>query len=106
MPIFPWKYFETTEEAIHYFRNHYPDGLIYAVEQVEESIMLDDFIPDPGKRFGLIFGNEINGIDETAMTLVDGSIEIPQYGTKHSLNIAVSAGIVTWELTKKMRGRF
>jgi len=101
-----WKYFETTEEAIHHFRNHYNNGLIYAVEQADESIMLDDFIPDPGKRFGLIFGNEINGMDDKALHLADGCIEIPQFGTKHSLNISVSAGIVIWELTKKLRGRF
>ena len=101
-----WIYFETTEEAIHFFKNHFNNGLIYAIEQADESIMLDDFIPDPGKRFGLIFGNEVNGIDDKALHLADGCIEIPQFGTKHSLNISVSAGIVIWELTKKMRGRF
>jgi tRNA G18 (ribose-2'-O)-methylase SpoU len=71
------------------------------VEQVEKSIPLHEFsLENPGKM-AVIFGNEVSGIDAEVLRLCDGSIEIPQFGMKHSLNISVAAGIVLWELTKR-----
>lgn len=74
---------------------------VYAVEQVENSVMLNDFTPPEGKKLALVFGNEVKGVQQKAIDLCDGTIEIPQLGTKHSLNISVSAGIVVWDIFTK-----
>lgn len=94
-----WKYFDTTIAAIEYLRKD--SYKIYAIEQVENSINLMDFKLNINDKTAFIFGNEVDGVSEEVMPLVDGSIEIPQFGTKHSLNIAVSAGIVIWEIAKE-----
>jgi len=95
-----WKYFEKTADAVLFLKNN--NYSIYAVEQVEGSISLNEFmIPNSG-NIALIFGNEVNGVEEDLLKLADGCIEIPQFGIKHSLNIAVSAGIVIWELFQKL----
>lgn len=73
-----------------------------AIEQVESSIFLQDFKVDKNQKYALIFGNEVYGVAQEAVALCDGCIEIPQLGTKHSLNISVSAGIVVWDLFSKM----
>ena len=75
---------------------------IFAIEQVENATMLNDFEVEKSKKYALIFGNEIKGVSQQAIEKCDGVIEIPQLGTKHSLNIAVSAGIVVWDLFKKL----
>jgi 23S rRNA (guanosine2251-2'-O)-methyltransferase len=91
-----WSYYEKTSDAIKTLKeNKY---LVYAVEQAEGSISPDKFCTESSKKIALIFGNEINGVDEEVILLADGCLEIPQFGTKHSLNIAVSAGIVVWEI--------
>jgi tRNA G18 (ribose-2'-O)-methylase SpoU len=72
-----------------------------AIEQVESSIFLQDFKVDKNQKYALIFGNEVYGVAQEAVALCDGCIEIPQLGTKHSLNISVSAGIVVWDLFKQ-----
>jgi spoU rRNA methylase family protein len=74
-----------------------------AIEQVESATYLDHFIPEKGAKYALIFGNEVDGVQQEAVSLCKHAIEIPQYGTKHSLNIAVSVGIVLWELGHKIR---
>jgi len=95
-----WTYVEKTVDALHILKeNNY---FVYAVEQAEGSTGLDEFVFSLSKKIALVFGNEIHGVDEEVMKLVDGCLEIPQFGTKHSLNIAVSAGITVWELFKKM----
>jgi 23S rRNA (guanosine2251-2'-O)-methyltransferase len=76
---------------------------IIIIEQTTQSRKLHEFKVDPGKKFCLVFGNEVNGVSEEALILGDESIEIPQYGTKHSLNISVCLGIVAWEFFKKIR---
>jgi tRNA G18 (ribose-2'-O)-methylase SpoU len=76
--------------------------LVYAIEQVENAIFLDSFTPIENKKYALVFGNEVYGVSQEAIQLCDGCIEIPQLGTKHSLNIYVSAGIVVWDLFKKL----
>ena len=73
-----------------------------AIEQVESAIFLQDFTVEEGKKYALVFGNEVHGVSQEAVALCDGCIEIPQLGTKHSLNISVSAGIVVWDLFQKL----
>lgn len=75
---------------------------VFAIEQVENAIFLQDFKTEKGKKYAVVFGNEVYGVSQKAIELCDGSIEIPQLGTKHSLNISVSAGIVMWDLFQKM----
>ncbi len=96
-----WQYCETVLEAIQLARN---DGaIIAAIEQVEGSKSLENFEVEIGKKYALIFGNEVFGVSQEAVENSDFCIEIPQLGTKHSLNISVSAGIVIWDLFAKIR---
>ena len=96
-----WEYFKTTQEAVEMLRK---DGYtIIAIEQVEQSIPLNEYMPEEGEKLALIFGNEVKGVQQEVVNLCDKTIEIPQYGTKHSFNIAVSAGIVLWDLFNKLR---
>ncbi|MBP9792810.1 MAG: RNA methyltransferase [Flavobacterium sp.] len=76
---------------------------VYAIEQVENAIFLDDFKTETNKKYALVFGNEVFGVNQEAVKLCDGAIEIPQLGTKHSLNISVSTGIVIWDLFCKLK---
>lgn len=94
-----WNYTEKTLDAVKHLKD---EGYrIIAVEQVEKSISLSDFSFDISEKIAVIFGNEVTGIDPLVLSFCDGSIEIPQYGMKHSLNISVAAGIVLWELCGK-----
>lgn len=98
-----WKYFNTTTEALEHLKeNNYN---ILAVEQAENSIALNEFIPEKDRKYALIFGHEVKGIEQEVVNLCDTCIEIPQHGTKHSLNIAVSVGIVIWDLRLKIESR-
>lgn len=74
---------------------------ICALEQVDRSMMLNDFIPEKGKKYALVFGNEVFGVEEEVLDACDAVLEIPQLGTKHSLNISVSLGIAVWDLMVK-----
>ena len=96
-----WEYFKTTEEAIVKLKNE--GYCIIAIEQVEGSIALNDYLPEPGEKLALIFGNEVQGVQQAVVNQCDKTIEIPQFGTKHSFNIAVSAGIVLWDLFNKLK---
>ena len=95
-----WQYFEKTEMAVSRLRHE--GYLVYAVEQTENSISLPDFSPKKNEKIALVFGNEVKGVQQKVVNLCHGAIEIPQYGTKHSFNISVSAGIVLWDLFNKM----
>ncbi|HHU34986.1 MAG TPA: RNA methyltransferase [Bacteroidetes bacterium] len=95
-----WKYFGTTLEAIDKLKK---DGYgIISIEQAEESVSLRDFHPKTGKKYGLVFGHEINGVAQEVVDKSDYVIEIPQFGTKHSFNISVTVGIVLWDLYNKL----
>lgn len=97
----PWKYYETTIETIQQLKD---DGyIIISVEQAEEAILLGDFVIKKGGKYAVIFGHEVRGVAQEIIDLSDYCIEIPQFGTKHSFNISVSAGIVLWELFRKIR---
>ncbi len=95
-----WEYWKTAESAVKKLRS---EGFqVLAVEQALGSTALQKFETQEGAKYALIFGNEVNGVSDEALDLVDGVIEIPQFGTKHSLNIAVSIGIVVWDFFKKI----
>lgn len=102
-----WRYFKTADEAVEEL--HREGCLVYAVEQAEGSTSLDglDFHRMYGNKDGarrkvaVIFGNEVKGVHQSVVDASDGCIEIPQFGTKHSMNVAVTAGIVVWEFAKK-----
>ncbi|MGI4728601.1 MAG: RNA methyltransferase [Janthinobacterium lividum] len=95
-----WTYFESIKEALQKLRED--NYQIIAVEQAENSISLNQFQPKNGEKYALIFGNEVNGVSEEVMEVIDACIEIPQFGTKHSFNIVVSAGIVLWDFFAKL----
>jgi 23S rRNA (guanosine2251-2'-O)-methyltransferase len=95
-----WNYYSTPLEAVERLRQE--GYTIIAIEQAEKSIMLNEFKTEPGKKFALIFGNEVNGVSDEVMQVIDACIEIPQFGTKHSFNIVVSAGIVLWDFFTKL----
>lgn len=89
-----WVYYATTAEAVKALKE---DGwVIVAIEQADKSMALDAFTPDPEKKYCFVFGNEVFGVDDAIIPQVDSVIEIPQFGTKHSLNISVTIGIVSW----------
>lgn len=96
-----WIHYDDTMDAIAELRSE--GYVIVSVEQTVGSVSLDGFIPDPGKRYALIFGNEVSGVSQEAVDASDFSIEIPQYGTKHSLNVSVSVGIVLWVFHRKVK---
>jgi len=95
----PWEYYAGTIEPVVKLREK--GYRIVAIEQVEGSVSLADFRLAPGEKYAIIFGHEINGISQEVIDLCDACVEIPQFGTKHSLNIAVTAGIVMWEMVGK-----
>ncbi len=95
-----WEYHKNVLEVIAYLQKE--NTKVFAIEQVEHSIFLDIFTIEKNKKYALIFGNEVFGVNQQAIAICDGTIEIPQLGTKHSLNIAVSAGIVIWDLFSKI----
>lgn len=90
-----WRYFESTLDAIEALRQE--GYLPIAIEQVDKSIALGDFKVDPNQGYAFIFGNEVKGVQQAVIDRCHACIEIPQYGTKHSLNVSVTAGIVLWE---------
>lgn len=96
-----WEHSENVLEVIEKLKS---EGVkVYAIEQVESSIFLQDFEIEKNQKYALVFGNEVFGVAQKAVEICDGTIEIPQLGTKHSLNISVSAGIVIWDFFKKMK---
>lgn len=95
-----WKYFPTTLEAVNELKTK--NYTVYAIEQAESAVQLNNFVPERGRRLAVIFGNEVKGVEQEVIDECDGVIEIPQAGTKHSLNISVSVGIVVWDLFQKV----
>ncbi len=96
-----WKYVNNAVEAVDNLRQE--GYVVYSVEQAENSIMLEDLKLDCDKRYAVVLGNEVKGVQQEVIDHSDGCIEIPQYGTKHSLNVSVTAGIVIWDLFKQLR---
>ena len=95
-----WKYYESTTDCINELRT---EGYkVYAVEQVDESISLNNFEIKENDKIAVVVGNEVDGVDDEVIDLADGCIEIPQYGTKHSLNVSIATGIVIWDVFTKL----
>ena len=96
-----WKYFQSAGEAVLALKNS--GYLIISMEHTTSSIPLQDFFPPGNSRLAVVFGNEIQGVQDEILRLSDACIEIPQFGTKHSINVSVAAGIALWEFTKKIK---
>lgn len=95
-----WQHYEDITIALQNLKND--NYHIIALEQASGSVMLNDFKPERSEKYALILGNEVNGVSEPAMQMIDTCVEIPQFGTKHSFNVVVSAGIVLWDLFSKL----
>lgn len=96
-----WQYFKSTQEAVLQLKTAGYE--IWSVEQVEGSVMLQNFKPDKKKHYAIILGNEVKGVQQEVVDMCDGCIEIPQFGTKHSLNVSVTAGILIWEFARMLK---
>lgn len=94
-----WKHFKTAAEAVNELKEM--GYRVFAVEQTENSIPLQKVEFDPLEKIAVIFGNEVTGVEQSTISLCEGTIEIPQWGMKHSLNIATAAGVVLWELVRR-----
>lgn len=93
-----WKAFTTAQEALIALKEA---GIeVYSVEQAHGSTMLQDFIPEKGKRYAVVLGNEVKGVHQEVIDVSDGCLEIPQFGTKHSMNVSVTAGIIIWHFAQ------
>ena len=95
-----WKYFEDTHDALNELKE--AGYSVFAIEQAEGSTMLPDFNTQSGIKYAVVLGNEVKGVQQSVVDACDGCIEIPQFGTKHSLNVSVTAGIVIWEFFRKI----
>ena len=95
-----WKYVKHTLEAVEELHNE--GYTVLSIEQVEGSTMLDELELEPDKKYAIVMGNEVKGVQLEVIDACDGCIEIPQYGTKHSLNVSVTTGIVLWEFANKL----
>ena len=95
-----WHYYKDTREAVEQL--HEEGYTVYSIEQVQGSIALQDLQLEKGKKYAVILGNEVKGVQQEVVDMSDGCIELPQYGTKHSLNVSVTAGIVIWEFARQL----
>lgn len=95
-----WKKWKNTIEAVN--KLHEEGYEVYALEQVEHSVPLQNFKVEQGKKYALILGNEVKGVSQEAVNICDGAIEIPQFGTKHSMNVSVSGGIAIWQIASQL----
>ncbi|MDA9057202.1 RNA methyltransferase [Flavobacteriaceae bacterium] len=95
-----WAYAENTLELVQKLQSK--NVQVISIEQAENATMLNKFTPKPNTTYALVFGNEVKGVSQDVVNLSDAVIEIPQYGTKHSLNISVSCGVVLWDLFSKL----
>ena len=99
-----WRYFNTATEAV---QSLHDEGVtVYSIEQVEGSTKLQNLHLDTDKRYAVVFGNEVKGVHQEVVDMSDGCLEIPQFGTKHSLNVSVTAGMVIWEVAKQFIDKF
>lgn len=96
----PWEHFDSTLSCINSLKD--AGYTVYCIEQVKNSIMLQDFVPGANNKIAVVLGNEVEGVTQEVVDACDGALELPQFGMKHSLNVAVTAGIVIWELFFKL----
>ena len=98
-----WEYYNATTEAVTVLKEQ--GYTVLAIEQVEGAAMLDKLEIDTTKKYALVFGNEVLGVDQAVVDVCDGAIEIPQVGTKHSINVSVCGGVVLWKFFEKFINR-
>lgn len=96
-----WIYYSECADAVKNLKNE--GYTVFAIEQAEGSMMLPELNLDHTKKYAVVLGNEVKGVQQSVIDICDGCIEIPQYGTKHSLNVSVTAGIIIWEFAKRMK---
>ena len=96
-----WRYFEQTEDCVRWLKSE--GYTVMAVEQCKGSVLLDSDFEVENPKLAIVLGNEVKGVQQQVVDMCDGCLEIPQYGTKHSLNVSVTAGIVIWEIFKKLK---
>ncbi len=96
-----WSYYEDTLTAVNDLKAK--NYIVYSIEQAENSQYLNTLVLDKTKKYAVILGHEVHGVQQNVINLSDGCIEIPQYGTKHSLNVSVSAGIIVWDFFKQLK---
>ena len=97
-----WEYVENIMDLVQHLKSE--NIKIVSIEQAENATMLNDFVPEPNTTYVLVFGNEVKGVSQKVVSASDVVLEIPQFGTKHSLNISVSVGVVVWDLFSKLKG--
>ena len=95
-----WKYFKRTQDAVNELHNE--GYTVLAIEQCAGSTLLDELVLEKGRKYAIVLGNEVKGVQQEVVDMCDGCIEIPQFGTKHSLNVSVTAGIMIWEFAHKL----
>lgn len=95
-----WQYYENTADAIRQLKEN--GYAVWSVEQTEGSVMLSDIFIEKNKKYAVVLGNEVKGVQQAVVNLSDGCIELPQFGTKHSLNVSVAGSIVIWEFAKAL----
>ena len=95
-----WEYVTDTMDAVRRLKEE--GYTIVSAEQTAESVMLDGFVPEKGRKYAVVFGNEVSGVSQEVVDASDFSLEIPQYGTKHSLNVSVSVGVMLWHFRLMM----
>ena len=98
-----WEYYQTTTEAVTMLKEQ--GYTVLAIEQVEGAVMLDKLDVDPTKKYAIVFGNEVMGVDQAVVDICDGAIEVPQVGTKHSINVSVCGGVVLWKFFERFINR-
>ena len=98
-----WEYYQTTTEAVTMLKEQ--GYTVLAIEQVEGAVMLDKLDVDPTKKYAIVFGNEVMGVDQTVVDICDGAIEVPQVRTKHSINVSVCGGVVLWKFFERFINR-
>ena len=96
-----WEFVEDTLEVVKKLQDN--NVKVASIEQADNATMLNDFAVEPSQKYAVVFGNEVKGVQQEVVTASDYCIEIPQFGTKHSLNISVSCGVVLWDFFKKMK---
>ena len=96
-----WSHYPSTVECVNELKA--AGYRLLAIEQVEGAVMLDELVVDAGQKYALVFGNEVMGVDQAVVDLCDGAIEIPQLGTKHSLNVSVAGGVVLWPFFMQLK---
>lgn len=95
-----WKYCKRTQDAVNELHNN--GYTVLAIEQCAGSTLLDELVLEKGRKYAIVLGNEVKGVQQEVVDMCDGCIEIPQFGTKHSLNVSVTAGIMIWEFAHKL----